>query len=160
VCQTPEKSTAFRGLGNPQTLVLDDMLDVHVGVLKPTGGRTPWSMPGGPGAGREATEFAGVLKGAVNSQPDSTDRQFFKLRVDLAGFDDIADLESPRPEIRFLCWHHRVLDAFVEHEKSPNIVNEIGSQAWLADVLVHINEHAIRGWMSFCPGTDDANLSP
>jgi hypothetical protein len=48
----------------------------------------------------------------------------------------------------------------VEHEKSPNIVNEIGSQAWLADVLVHINEHAIRGWMSFCPGTDDANLSP
>jgi hypothetical protein len=78
----------------------------------------------------------------------------------LAGFDDIAELESPRPEIRFLCWYHRVLDAFVEHEKSPNIVNEIGSQAWLADVLVHINEHAIRGWMSFCPGTDDANLSP
>jgi hypothetical protein len=26
-------------------------------VLKPTGGHTPWSMPGGPGAGREATEF-------------------------------------------------------------------------------------------------------
>ena len=80
-------------------------------VLKPTGGRTPWSVPAAPGRA-----FAGVLKGAADSQLDSTDCQFFKLRVDLAGFDDIADLESPRPEIRFLCWYYRVLDAFVEHE--------------------------------------------
>jgi hypothetical protein len=66
--------------------------------------------------------FAGVLKGAVNSQLDSTDRQFFKLRVDLAGFDDIANFESPLPEIRSLCWYYHVFDAFVEHEKSPNIL--------------------------------------
>jgi hypothetical protein len=36
-------------------------------VLKPTGGRTPWSMPGGPGRAVKLRNFAGVLKGAANS---------------------------------------------------------------------------------------------
>jgi hypothetical protein len=67
--------------------------------------------------------------GLTGSQPSQAglisrprDRQFFKLRVDLAGFDDIANFESPLPEIRSLCWYYRVFDAFVEYEKSPNIL--------------------------------------
>jgi hypothetical protein len=76
--------------------------------------------------------------GAVNSQLDSTDRQFFELRVDLPGFDVIADLESPLPEIRFRCWYYRVLDAFVEHEKSPN---EKSPNIVMGDYGLHYNTY-------------------
>src|SRR5271169_5832707 len=82
----------------------------------------PGFLTSRPARAVKLRSFAGLPEGAVNSHLDSTDRQFFKLRVDLPGFDDIADLESPRPEIRFLCWYYRVLDAFVEHENSPNIL--------------------------------------
>jgi hypothetical protein len=70
--------------------------------------------------------FCRRLKCSVDSCLNAASGHGLQPRLGFAGSDGIADLKLPSPDIRFGGRHDAILDAFVEHRKSPLSKNEEG----------------------------------